>query len=956
MIYFFRIKFFAPVLVLSMLFSSVQAQDLRLKGTLINATDNTTLVGATVKLSAVRDTTRPKYTTSDAKGNFIFTGLKKEPQILSVTFVGFNTYTQTIELKEKQTDLGKLIIEASVTTLSEVDVVAQAVRAEQKGDTTQYNAAAFKVAQDASTEDLIKKMPGITVENGTVKAHGEEVKKVLVDGKTFFGDDASATLKNLPAEVVDKIQVFDKLSDQAAWTGFDDGNSQKTLNIVTRNSKNQGTFGKMTAGYGVINQESLAENPYQASVNLNIFKNQRRITLIGASNNINDQNFGSGDFLGSGRSFGGGGMRSFGSGGGGDGITTTNALGVNFSDNLGTKISVSGSYFYNNTNSKSYSTSEREYIIETLPYKFFTQESNSDNLNQNHRMNLRLEYSINDRNSLIWTPRFNIQSSETESVNRQNFLTSGELPYGYNYLSNTALADGINLNNDILYRYKFAKKGRTISLNLSNAVNDRIRKSYLDNLELDKTDTTKQYSKTITDGSSLSSNLVYTEPLSAYSQLQVNYNVSYSKNNNDKKTYNYVYDGQQDYTDFNPLLSNYYNNDYITHKPGIGYLFKKPKVTLNAGMSYQYATLKGEQTFPVPANANKSFHSILPSFMLNYKFTDYKNLKTVYRASSNSPSVTQLQEVVDNSDPMFISAGNPDLKQEVRHFSMARFSLSNKTKTSNFFAMVFLSRTLDAISNSIFYAASDTSILGVDLIKGGQLTKPVNLDGSWSARTLVTYGFPVAIIKSNLNFNTGFSYNNTPSMINFEKNISGTYGINEGVVLSSNISENLDFTLTYNFTYNLVKNSLQTKSNNNYIFQIASSAFRWQFWKTLFVQTNLTYQNYNTIATGDITSYTLWNASMGSKLFKNNAGEIKITAFDMLKQNTSFSHNVTDQYIEDLNSMVLNQYVILTFTYNLRKFTGEMPKEKDGFDPERRERMRNSGMRPPGSPPGMRVE
>lgn len=957
MICLFNKKLLVAASFVFLLFTTVHSQDLRLTGILINATDNSTLVGATVKLTSAGDTLHPRYTTSDAGGNFVYNGLKKGQYVLNVTFVGFKPFITNVSLSGIQTNLGKLNVEASITTLTEVDVVSQAVRAEQKGDTAQYNADAFKVAHDANTEDLIKKMPGITIENGTVKAQGEEVKKVLVDGKTFFGDDASATLKNLPAEVVDKIQVFDKLSDQAAWTGFDDGNSQKTMNIVTRKNKNQGTFGKMTAGYGFINKESLAADPYQVNVNLNYFKDQRRLTLIGASNNINDQNFGSGDFLGSGRSFGRGGMRSFGSGGsGGDGITTTNALGLNFSNSWGTKLSVSGSYFYNKGNSKSYSTSDRAYIPETLPYKYLSQENTSTNVNQNHRMNLRLEYSINDRNSLIWTPRFNIQSSKSTSLISQDFLKTDGQPYGTTYSDTYGSANGINFNNEILYRYKFNEKGRTISLNIANAVNNRKSDIYLDNLLLENADTTKQYSNTNTKGFTMSGNLVYTEPIATNSQLQFNYNLSYSINKNDKKTYDYVYDGHQDYTNFNDLLSNYYTNDYITHKPGIGYLYKTPKVTLNAGLSYQYAVLNGNQTFPVPSSAENSFSSILPSFMLNYKFSDYMNLRTVYRANSNAPSISQLQQVIDNSNPMFVSIGNPDLKQEVRHFSVARFSLSNKTKTSNFFGMVFLSKTFDAISNAIYYAAADTTILGIYLNKGGQLSKPVNLDGSWSARTLLTFGFPVSFIKSNLNFNTGLSYNSTPSLINLEKNISGTYGINEGVVLSSNISENLDFTLTYNFTYNLVKNSLQSRNNNNYIFQIASTNFRWQFWKNLFVQTNLTYQNYNTISTKVVTDYTLWNASIGSKLFKNKAGEIKFTAFDILKQNISFSHNVTDQYIEDINSMVLNQYFILSFTYNLRKFTGEMPQEKDGNDRHRWDRMHNSGGMPPGPPPGMQFD
>ena len=205
---------------------------------------------------------------------------------------------------KSQDNIGTISLKPTATSLGGVEIKGTAERAEQKGDTTQYNAAAFKVTQDATTEDLVKKMPGITIENGTVKAHGEDVKRVLVDGKQFFGEDASVTLKNLPAEVVDKIQVFDKLSDQAAWSGFDDGSGQKTINIVTRNAKSSGQFGKFSAGYGT-------DDKYLLGANVNFFNGQRKITLLGMSNNVNQQNFSADDVVG-------GGARQQGRPGGGD--------------------------------------------------------------------------------------------------------------------------------------------------------------------------------------------------------------------------------------------------------------------------------------------------------------------------------------------------------------------------------------------------------------------------------------------------------------------------------------------------------------------------------------------------------------------------------------------------------------------------------------------------------------
>lgn len=905
----------------------LSAQSNRLIGTLYNPDDQTTLVGATIKLSNAKDTTKFKYTNSDIAGKFEFVQLSKGAYLLDITYIGYENFRKKVSVNNKVEDLGKLFLKTSATKLKEVSVTGDAIRAEQKGDTTQYSSAAYKVTQDANTEDLVKKMPGITVENGTVKSQGEDIKKVLVDGKQFFGDDPTVVLKNLPAEVIDKIQVFDKLSDQSAWSGFDDGNAQKTMNIVTKSARNNGQFGKFTAAYG-------SDGRYQAGVNLNLFDKNQRITIIGNSNNINLQNFGSDDFLGAmGTGGGGGGPRGgFRGGNSQSGITTLNSIGVNYSNTWGTKVILNGSYFYNLGKNKTDKVLDRQYILSGSNNQLYNEESYSNSTNDNHRLNLKLEYNINDRNSIIFTPRLSFQKNTSDNSLMASSSSSDTLRSSTENINNTK-TDGYNFNNDLLYRYKFGKKGRTVSIGITTGISNRTRENYLDALNLDyvadtimTNESIKQFSKTLTDGVSLSSNLVYTEPMSEKSQLQINYNISNATNNNDKSTYNYNYDnGYASYSLFDTLLSNIYKNDYLTHNVGTGYLYKDEKLNINAGISYQYSELKGNQEFPAPGETHKTFYNFLPSFMLNYKVGTTVNYRAYFRSSSNVPSVTQLQEVVDNSNPLLLSAGNPYLKQETRHTLRSRLSLANNEKTSNFFAMVAFQVIQDYIGNTTSIAANDTLVYGQEMRRGAQLIVPANLDGAWNARTLLSYGFPIKPVKCNFNVNAGVSYNRLPSLINNNRNLSETYGINQGVVLSSNISQKLDFTLTYNLNYNLVDNSLQPELNNNYIFQISSAQFNWQFWKGLFVQSNLTYQNYNVISSKEVTEYTLLNSSIGSKLFKNNTGEIKLTVYDMLDQNKSLSRTVTDTYIENSTTQVLRQYVMLSFTYNLRNFKGKMP-------------------------------
>jgi hypothetical protein len=470
-------------------------------------------------------------------------------------------------------------------------------------------------------------------------------------------------------------------------------------------------------------------------------------------------------------------------------------------------------------------------------------------------------------------------------------------------------------------------------------VNNKYRTNYLNSLtgyyvpsHSQINDTLNQYGKTISDGLNLSSNLVYTEPVGEKSQVQLNYNISWSPNNNDKKTYNYS-DEQLQYTDFDTLYSNIYNSDYLTHRIGTGYLYRTPKMNLNAGLTYQYAILKGNTSFPGVDSTSKTFNSILPNVMFNYKFSPFANLRIIYRASTNAPSTTQLQRVIDNSNPLLLTTGNPNLQQEIRHYAMSRFSLSNKDKTSNLFAMLFFQKTFNYIGLSTLVANNDTLVNGQKIGKGTQLSMPVNLDGAWNGRVLITIGFPLKPIKSNINFNTGVSYNRLPGLINSNPNISNTYGINLGTVISSNISEKVDFTFTYNVNYNLVDNSIHPQLNNNYFFQIGSIQFNWEFWKGFFIQNSVTYQNYNGISSNINDQYTLWNFNLGKKILKKKNGEIKLSCYDILNQNKSLNHSVTANYIEDSDTQVLNQYFMLSFTYNLRNFTGKIPTDqRRGFE------------------------
>jgi uncharacterized membrane protein YgcG len=934
-------KHILPVLCLVLLAGFVQAQNAQITGTVLDSTNNSSVVGAYVAVSRNVPDAKPEYVTTDAKGKFIVTGLLKNTSyLLKVSYLSYSDIIRIVTVNQDVVNLGNLMMQETAANLKEVKIVGQIVATEQKGDTTQYNAAAFKTNPDATTEDLIQKMPGITVINGTVTAHGETVNKVLVDGKPFFGDDATLTLRSLPADIVDKIEVFDKLSDQAQFTGFDDGNSQKTINIVTKADRRVGQFGKVFAGYGL-------DDRYQAGGNISYFKGNQRISVIGMSNNINQQNFSSQDLLGVTSSSGGGGGRGgFGGGGGGgssnnflvggqSGITGTNSFGLNYSNKFGKKVDVSGSYFFNRTgNANAQSTQQEYFLANGIGNQFYDEKSTTSSTNANHRVNFRMEYTIDKKNSLIVTPRLSFQDNRSSSAKVGLTSLADASKLNSTDINRASQNNGYNFSNDILFRHAFEKRGRSISVNFNTQLNDKTgtnqlysKNIYYKNM-ITPGDTIDQHSVTNSGGTTFGGNVVYTEPINTTGQLQFNYGLTVSNSNSEKETYNMSFDNQG-YTDLDTLLSNSFDNRYITNRAGLGYRFRKNSWMANIGMDFQNAGLYSNQLAPRQATVDQTFTNLLPNFMLIYRSKSGTQFRAFFRSSTNQPSISQLQNVIDNSNPLSLTAGNPDLKQEYRNMFNLRYSLAGAERPYNFSAMVFVTQTNNAIVNSTFIAQRPTTLPnGIVLEQGAKMTSPINVDGSWSARSFLMYGKPIAPVKLNVNLSTGFNYTRAPGLINQAPNFSNTYAVSQGLVVSSNISEKVDFTVSYSGNYNIVRNTIQPNLNNNYYTSGISGRINWIFGKGFVFQTDVNNQSYRGLGQGYNQNFTLWNASVGKKFLKNNAGELKLTLFDILKQNNSISRNVTETYVQDVTSRVLTQYAMLTFTYTLKNF-GKMPVQNE---------------------------
>lgn len=606
------------------------------------------LPGATVSITPNGGKTR--LGVSDMDGKYRIDNLAAGQYRIKVSYMGYKTYEKSVSLGSSDNKVMNISLTEDATMLENLSVEGRATRAQQAGDTLSYNASAFKVLDGSTAEELLAKMPGIVVEGGEVQAQGESVSKVMVDGKEFFDGDVNLALKNLPADIIASIEVFDKKSDQAEFTGFDDGEEIKTINIVTKSGYKEGVFGKVYGGYGT-------DNRYNAGGNINIFDESQRLSILGMSNNVNQQNFSQEDLSGvmSAQSSKRGGRRGGGRRGSTDnfmvgslgGVTKTNGIGLNYVNEWNDKLKLTSSYFFNQSSNDYQEKLQREYFESALPGMSYMQDSESDMTNWNHRVNMNLEYKIDADNTLQLRPKFSYQSSNTLSSYLGENLLYGEQQSSIGSSSESdvkSYSAGLNAT----YRHRFNKHGRTLSLSVNGQITDKRSDTYTDYKESkteEGTTTATEYSQRKDNDekqTSLRTNLMYTEPIVDNVQLSANYKFSYSNSDADKKTFES--DGMTDLGEqLIDQMSSVYQTDYLTHAAGLGLRWNLDRWRFTLGADFQWASLDGEQSYPVADNISHNYFSVLPSAMIRYSLNRNNSFMLRYRSSSTSPTLQQLQ-------------------------------------------------------------------------------------------------------------------------------------------------------------------------------------------------------------------------------------------------------------------------------------------------------------------------
>lgn len=892
---------------------SQKAAKTTVKGVLIDGATGRKMIGAVV---IVQGTTIGSI--SDDKGNFLIKGVEKGKDVkIEISFTGYATQLFTVNTKNDVYEFKTPItMKVDGVKIKDVNVMGSAAVAKIKGDTTVFNAGAYKINPDATAGDLLAKMPGFEKnDDGTVSQQGDKVQRVYVDGKSFFKNDLATALNALSADMVEGIEMFDDKSDRAKFTGFDDGTNIKSINIITKNRQGTKPTGMVEAsvGYGY-------EDVYMGSLNMTRMSGDRQISLMAGSNNVNISPIQQ--------------RRGFGRGGGGGGINTQTGVALNFTNSFKNDGEVSASYTYNRGEKERVSYQNRTYFPskDYTNYIYQTNDS-SRNISNNHNFSVDLQTTILEKTRITFRPTGSITYSDNFSRSFNNSMMDGDTTR--NNRVNTSTPDGYNIGGELSIMRKFNEKS-FITLGIDGSMQKNNSDSYLvgetiyDKLTAESDSTFQhQMSDNRSNTNEVGVNLDYTRRITGTSALNFGYEFGYNVSDNDKRTY--LWDETEGrYVDLDSTMSNNFQRNYMTNGAGVSYNYKTETTTFNLGAKYQNASLQNNKTFPTPIyKRDYSFNgAVINSDFVFKKSKEGGSLTVRYRGRPSYPSVTQLQDVLNNDNPLQLSSGNPNLKQSFNNSVELRYRGASMEKSMFWSVFSSISNTINGVVNNtvLFQEDGVIDIGGVEyeVRQGAQYTSQTNMNGTWNARLGGMFSFPAGE-KLKLNVMGSYSFVNRPSMYNNIKYSSqeNSFGLNVG--FNSNISSNIDFSINNSVNYKLSASN-RVDDNTSFSNNLRANV-NWIIWKGFFL--NMDYNmNYQKLSNTPLEKpfRNMLNGAVGKK-FYGDRFEVRASIYDALNQNVNIEQTVSDIYLAETISNNLTRYVSLSLTYkfsSIKKSQREM--------------------------------
>ena len=877
---------------------------------------------STVSLMQAKDSSLVSFTLADSVGRFSLWHPGKGKYVVAVSYTGYLPLWKSIILKEQESyKMGKIIM-TDIKSLNDITITSKRAPVMINNDTLEFNTENFVTQPNAVVEDLLKKLPGVTVDaDGSIKVNGQSVNKVYVNGKEFFTGDPKMATRNLNADAVDKVQVFDKKTDQATFTGVDDGNSEKAINIKLKKDRDNALFGKATVGGN-------GDDRFEGQTNINRFKTDRQLSFIAMGNNTNKQGFSMMDvmnFTGEmGKMMKGAGginIKTFTDGpesaglpvlgSSQNGIAQTFAGGLNYNDTWNKKkTDFNGSGTVSDIRLNNESVTGTQYISPIMNKNYI---SNSFSIQQQQRTNFTIDHAFDSFTSVKFVPSVTWQQQQQSSFGKYNTVDASKSPFNQGADTTHTNSDAIQSTNSLLLRHKFKKKGRTISLssnfnyNKSNQHGDQYSRNTTFTFPAPMDSIINQQNSRDAKTTTFGTNATYTEPITKNSLIEFNafYNNSVGETN--KRTFDFD-SSSGTYNKANSILSNSFRSEYTYNGAGLNYRKSKSKFNYNFGFSLQSATLNSTNK-TIDNTLQKSFTDILPNFSYQYKFNMFSNLRLEYTTAVQQPTTTQLQPVLTISNGLTnISIGNPNLTRAYSHDLNFNYFGGDFFKQRMFFAFANASYTNNAIVNS------DSTFFN-----GSRKTMPVNADGQWNVFANGGYGFYIKKIKSRIFVNLGATINHNIGFINGEENKIDNRAINPNLMWNFSIDKVIDIQASATLMLSRVEYSLQPMLNGNYNTQKYGLDIIKDLTWGMTLTNKFTYTINSGRTDGYNTSVPLWNASLAKSFMKNKRAELKFSVADLLNQNTGISRNSSQNYIEDVRYTVLQRYFLLSFTYSLNK-------------------------------------
>ena len=965
-----RRLFFSLFLFLSVAGTFAQKKNGTVAGTVTDASNGEALPTVSVALYSLPDTVLAVGMGTDNEGAFSLNA-KPANYFLRLSYVGYMTKEMNVKLEAgKVLNLGTIALKEDATMLDEATVVTEVPPVTASNDTLVYNTAAFRVPEGSMLEELIKKYPGVDIaEDGTIKINGKTVNRILMKGKDFFGTDKDMALKNISVDAVDQVKFYDKKSDFSRVTGIDDGEEETVLDLQMKKGVSDGLFSNTDAGYGT-------KERYRFQNTTNYYNDVAQYTLIMSANNLNGQGFSDG--------------RGRGFRGGGGGLVAPKQAGFNFAYE-NNKIELGGNVRANHrdTDSKRWSSSET-FMPQLGSNQFSNRRSNSFGRSSDVSADFRLEWKPDTMTNIIFTPSVNYSTSDSWSQNAS--ATFRENPFDYVKLYEKAMygdvfgeLDSIAINSsnsesmsnsenfsvrgNLQVNRRLQKPGRNITFRGNFSYSDSENKNYSLNTVKYYQATAgsagydrKRYSTTPSTNWSYDLRMSYTEPLMKNLFLQVNYSFNNSYSNSDRATY--IFDELTDYVmslNHNyllpglPLGYEQYRSDslsrysvYRTQKHDVQVMLRyvTDKMNLNAGVSYiPQHTEMSYQYFGVDTLLKRDVYNISPNVRFRYRWSKQTSLMLNYRGSTSQPSMTDLLDITDDSDPLNITKGNPGLKPSYSNTIMANFNTYNVDAQRGFNVYANFSNTLNSISRKATYNEAT----------GATTTQPDNINGNWRAGAGVVFNSAIPANKkftysthTDVSFNNSVSYISLNRQSNSVKSKSTTLGLSERLNFNYR-DDNFDISLSGYVRYSNSKSSVQPEDEMNvFDFSYGPSANYTFPWYNIKLSTNLSMSSRRGYSDPSAnTDELLWNVQLSASCLERNALTFSVQLYDILHQQSNISRVVDALSRRDTESNAIYSYVMFNVSYKFNK-TGADQKSKNG----RGEGMRGYGM-PGEMPAGM---